>query len=148
MVKKKQQKNTSEGMKKRHYFFLNPYQDCAFTKCPQCNAKTKVRKYPLVIHIEPQQLFLLNKQCKYCVACDLIITKQFEIEQQLTIGLFEIDPGIIGNDYLVMGTLDKKDWRKREKESRHPSEILKKMYAFKDHLDFEVIPAGCYPDSK
>ena len=89
-------------------------------------------------------MFILNKACKYCVACDLIITKQSEIEQQLTVGLLEIDPGIIGNDYLVMGTLDRKDWRKREKESSSPSETLKKMYAFKNHLDFEVIPAGWY----
>ena len=39
-----------------HRFFLNPYEDMAFTKCPKCEAKTKVRKFPLVIHIEPTQL--------------------------------------------------------------------------------------------
>jgi len=148
MVKKKQRKKRTKEMKKRHYFFLNPYDDCAFTKCPQCDAKTKVRKYPLVIHIEPQQLFLLNKTCKYCVDCDLIITKHSEIEQQQTAAFIERNPEIIGNDYLVMGTLDKKDWRRRGKECRNPSEALKKMYVFKDHLDFEVIPAGWYPDSE
>ncbi|MCI5209610.1 MAG: hypothetical protein D3910_12650 [Candidatus Electrothrix sp. ATG2] len=148
MVKKTHRKSNLKDMKRSHYFFLNPYQDCAFTKCPQCEAKTKVRKFPLVIHIDPRQMFILNKTCKYCVDCDLIITKQAEIEQQLTIGLLKINPDIIGNDYLVMGTLDKKDWRSREKDRDNPSETLKKMYVFKDHLDFEVIPAGWYPDSK
>ena len=34
----------------RHYFFLNPYEDAAFTRCPKCETKTMVRKFPLVIH--------------------------------------------------------------------------------------------------
>ncbi|MCI5162410.1 MAG: hypothetical protein D3917_10430 [Candidatus Electrothrix sp. AX5] len=40
---KTQRKSTLKDMKRRHYFFLNPYQDCAFTKCPQFDAKTKIR---------------------------------------------------------------------------------------------------------
>jgi len=31
-----------------HYFFLNPYQDMAFTRCPKCKEKTKIRKHCLV----------------------------------------------------------------------------------------------------
>ena len=64
----------------KHYFFLNPYKDCAFTKCPKCDNKTKLRKFPLVIHVEPYQIFFLNKNCKYCTDCDLIIVKQSKIE--------------------------------------------------------------------
>ncbi|XCN71194.1 MAG: hypothetical protein Q3M24_12800 [Candidatus Electrothrix aestuarii] len=146
MTKRTQRKSTLKDMKRRHYFFLNPYEDCAFTKSPQCNAKTKVRKFPLVIHIEPQQLFLLNKQCKYCVNCDLIITKQSEVEQLMEEAFHQRNPGIVGNDYLVMGTLDKKDWRKSNKEDVDSSEAFKWMYVFKDHLNFEVAPAGWYSD--
>ena len=131
-----------KDMKRRHYFFLNPYEDCAFTKCPQCNAKTKVRKFPLVIHIDPQQLFLMNKMCKYCVDCDLIITKQSEVEHLLTERFLEVDPGIIGNDYIVMGTLDKKDWRNRDKDADDPAKTIRKMYVFQNHLNFELVPAG------
>ena len=40
----------------RHRFFLNPYTDVRFTTCPQCGGKTRVRKLPLVIHIDPAQL--------------------------------------------------------------------------------------------
>lgn len=42
-----------EDLPKGHRFFLNPYDDFAFTKCPKCDQKTAVRKFPLVIHIEP-----------------------------------------------------------------------------------------------
>ena len=71
MSRRKKQKNTTTSAEKpektRHYFFLNPYEDCAFTKCPKCNNSTKVRKFPLVIHIEPLQFLVLNKNCKYCI---------------------------------------------------------------------------------
>ena len=33
----------------RYKFFLNPYSDVRFSKCPQCEAKTRQRKLPLVI---------------------------------------------------------------------------------------------------
>jgi len=59
--------------RRRYYFFLNPYGDAAFTKCPKCESSTKIRKSSLVIHIDPQQLLLLNKKCRYCVKCNLII---------------------------------------------------------------------------
>lgn len=87
----------------RHYFFLNPYQDCAFTKYPKCDSKTRVRKYPLVIHVEPEQILNLNKTCKYCTECDLIIVKQADIEALMTACLENERPSIIGNDYLVRG---------------------------------------------
>ena len=70
------------------------------------------------------------------------------MEQLLTTGFVEINPDIIGNDYLVMGTLDKKDWRTGNKKEIDSSEAFKRMYVFKDHLNFEVVPGGWYPDEK
>jgi hypothetical protein len=128
--------------KKRHKFFLNPYSDCGFTKCPKCDRPTKIRKYPLVIHIEPQQLLLLNKKCKYCSSCDLIIAKKEEIESVLALGL---NPQLGKNDYLVIGTVERKDWLQGNKGSLPPQEIIERMYVFQDVWDFEVIPGGWYP---
>ena len=45
-----------------------------------------------------------------------------------------------------MGTLDKKDWRKGDKKEIDSSEAFERMYVFKDHLDFEIVPAGWYPE--
>ena len=135
------QQMAKKKAKKRHKFFLNPYSDCGFTKCPKCDAKTKIRKYPLVIHVEPKQILLLNKKCKYCVNCDLIIAKKQEIESFLALAV----PKLSKNDYLVMGTVERKDWSQGNKGSLPPSEIIERMYIFKDVWDFEVIPAGWYP---
>src|SRR6266511_2521380 len=100
--------------RRRHLFFLNPYVDAAFTKCPKCEGKTKQRKLPLVIHIEPDQLFVLNKTCRYCPYCDLIIARQREIES-LMAALFETRrPEVVGNKYLVVGTLDRADWKQQQ----------------------------------
>lgn len=139
--------NKTKGVKlrKRHKFFLNPYEDCAFTKCPKCETKTKIRKIPLVIHIEPHQFFLLKKQCRYCPNCDLIITKKQEIESLLAMSFSQSHPELIGNEYLVMGTLDRQDWREGNKGTLAPEKIIEQMYVFKDVWDFEVIPAGWYP---
>lgn len=98
-----------------------------------------------MIHIKPQQLFLLNKQCKYCANCDLIIAKKQEIESLMAFGFNSTNPQIVGNDYLVMGTIDRKDWQANNQDSVPPSEIIKGMFIFQDEWNFEVIPAGWYP---
>jgi hypothetical protein len=137
-----------KDMKKRHYFFLNPYEDQAFTRCPKCDGKTKVRKFPLVIHIEPRQMFLLNKQCKYCPVCDLIIGDKSDIEHLMAMSFSQVKPEILGNEYLVMGTLDRKDWREGNKNQLDPDEIWKRIYIFKDVLNFKVVPAQWVPKTK
>lgn len=131
-------------MKKKHKFFLNPYSDCAFTKCPKCETKTKIRKFSLVIHIEPQQLFLLNKQCKYCTKCDLIIVKKQEIESLMSASMIKENPQIIGNNYLVIGTLERQDWKQGNQGLLSSKEIIERVYVFEDEWEFEVIPGGWY----
>jgi hypothetical protein len=132
----------------RHYFFLNPYENEAFTRCPTCGEKTKVRKYPLVIHIEPHQILCLNKSCKYCEACDLIIGKQSPIEYFISSCCEKIDPSMIGNKYLVFGTLNKADWKQYSQKTSYPQETLDKVYVFKDVLKFEVVGGGWYKDDE
>ena len=145
MRRKSLSKVKQKKREERHYFFLNPYQHCAFTKCPKCEGKTKVRKIPLVIHLEPKQILLLNKQCKYCPYCDLIITKKSEIEYLIMVGLRHVNPQVADNNYLVMGTLDRKDWKEWDKGILSPSAIIERLYVFKDVWHFNVIPAGWYP---
>ena len=114
------------------------YQDCAFTKCPKCENTTKIRKFPLVIHIEPNTLLILNKNCKYCPICYLIIAKKSDIEYFMTAQFETTDPTIVGNDYLVFGTLDKKDWQKNKTDPMNTGETMDKAYVFKDILNFEM----------
>ncbi|WP_242056219.1 hypothetical protein [Nostoc flagelliforme] len=102
----------------------------------------------MVIHIEPKQLFLLNKQCKYCPNCDLIIAKKQEIEPLMAATFVQTNPQIVGNNYVVMGTVDKKDWKEGDKSLLSPSEMVGRIYVFKDVWNFEVIPAGWYPNEE
>ena len=140
-------KTAERTNKKRHYFFLNPYKNEAFTHCPQCTGKTKLRKYPLVIHVEPRQLLCLNISCKYCEKCDLIIGKQSAIENLMSVCCEKIDPSMIGNKYLVFGTLDKTDWKQYSQKTTYPEETLEKVYVFKDVKHFELAQGGWTKDS-
>ena len=137
-----------KSYKTRHYFFLNPYNDCAFTKCPKCDKSTKIRKFPLVIHVDPHQIVLLNKKCRYCVNCDLIIAKQSEVESLMIACLEKVNPDVIGNDYLTMGVVDRKDWKEGTSGKLDSAQTLDRAYFFKDMLKFELVPGGWYPATK
>jgi len=130
--------------RRRHYFFLNPYEDAAFTKCPKCENKTKICKFPLVIHIDPQQLLLLNKKCRYCVTCDLIIAKKTGLESLMAACFEELKPEIIGNNYLVMGVAEGRDWLEGKKGKIPQGETIERILVFKDVLNFEPAQAGWY----
>ena len=144
----KSEKKRKPSREKRSYFFLNPYTDAAFTKCPKCENKTKLRKFPLVIHIDPLQLFVLNKKCRFCTGCDLIIVKQAELEALMAAALEPTNPEVIGNEYLVFGTVERRDWKETDKGAIGPSEIMECMYVFKDVWNFELVPAGWYSADK
>jgi hypothetical protein len=135
---KKQKKVTQIGKQPPRYrFFLNPYQDVRFTKCPQCGGKTRQRKLPLFIHINPLQPLVLNKTCRYCPYCDLLIAHKDDLEDLLT-QIFTIhNPKIVGNDYLVIGTLDKPDWKRIEQEQLPGKETLEVLHDFKEVVTFK-----------
>lgn len=133
------------SFKRKYKFFLNPYNDAAFTKCPQCNRNTVVRKIALLIHIDPHDLFVLNKQCKFCAVCELIIAKKSEIESMMVRKFEMVKPEIIGNDYLVIGVVDKSNWNLVKNMKMTSKDLLDSAYIFKDVLNFEIIPGGWVP---
>ena len=58
---------------------------------------------------------ILGYTCRYCPDCDLLVAHQDEIEHLLA-GIFaERDPSVVGNDYLVMGTVERALWRETMK---------------------------------
>ena len=92
----------------KYNFVFNPYPDDRLSRCPFCESKTGQRKRPLVIHIDPHQLISLNYTCRYCRDCDLLIAHKHEIEHLLTGIFMQLNPAAIGNNYLVIGTMEKK----------------------------------------
>jgi hypothetical protein len=129
----------------RYSFFLNPYRDYRFTRCPLCEQAARWRKFVLLIHIDPKVLMALNMHCRFCPDCELLIAHQDQLEIQLTAHMAEHDPAVIGNEYLVLGTVERAAWRENMKTPKPLGEMLKHVADFKEVLEFEVRPAGWYP---
>jgi len=45
----------------RYTFVLNPYTDYRFTRCPNCDQPTRLRKFVLFIHVDPDHLLSMGK---------------------------------------------------------------------------------------
>lgn len=124
------------GQPPRYNFLLNPYPDVRFTSCPRCDEKTKQRKLPLVIHIEGPLVMSLNITNRYCPSCDLLITHQDILEDLLTAIFLERAPEMIGNEYLVLGTVDRAVWRRGVEGVLTGQEIIENLHDFKEWWDF------------
>ncbi len=121
----------------RHRFFLNPYQDERFTTCPRCGFKTRPRKFSLVIHVDPIYPLLLDKICRYCYHCDLLIVHQDQLEEQLTAHFSTFNPEMIGNDYLVIGTIDRAEWKRDKQDELSAQEMIEHLHDFKEVITFQ-----------
>jgi hypothetical protein len=128
----------------RHIFILNPY-DTRFTRCPICDSRTKQRKFALLIHVEPENPIVMGKTCRYCSECDLLIAHKDEVDVQLA-GLFrQLNPALVGNDYMVLGTVEREVWREGIKHPKTIAEMLKHLHDFKEVRNIKYQPAAWYP---
>jgi hypothetical protein len=131
----------------RYKFFLNPYSDIRFTRCPQCEGKTSQKKVPLMIHVNPYHPVNLNYTCRYCPKCDILIVHKDEIEGHLHRLFSERAPEVIRNDYMVMGTTERAYWKEGFTKPHLPPEILANLHGFKEYLNFKRI-GGWLPSEK
>ncbi len=131
MANRKKKTTTQLGKQPPQYrFFLNPYEDVRFTKCPQCDNKMHQRKLPLVIHVDPMQILSLNN--------DLLIAHQDDLEHFLASFFTEQMPEVVGNDYLVLGTLDKPEWKRGTQQKMTLQEMLEALHDFKEVVTFKL----------
>ena len=133
------------GRKPEYRFVLNTHPEVRCTRCPKCEGLMKVRKVPLLIHIEPQTLITLRKTVKVCPACDILIAHQDELERELAFAFRERQPEILGNPYLVLGTVEVADWKQGMRESVTPLEMLGRHHPFREELTLQVSPGGWFP---
>jgi hypothetical protein len=132
-------------LKPRYRFALNPHADYRASRCPNCDWLTYARKFALLIHVDPNYPLALGFTCCYCPKCELIIAHQDELEAQLTALFQERDPSIIGNDYLVLGTVELKVWKESLSRPKSIAEILEHAADFKEHVTIEYFPGSWYP---
>jgi hypothetical protein len=129
-------------------FILNPHTDVRFSTCPNCEGKMSIRKVPLFIHVQPHYPTTINKHCRYCPKCDILIVHQDELEHMLTLTYEKRQPEIIGNEYFVLGTLEPSSWRRRDREPLLMENVLDHVHDFKERLEVGYIPAHWGPVDK
>ena len=118
---------------------MNPYVRERFTRCPQCHAPTRLRKLPLVVHIGQSnipRLVLLNKLCRLCVSCEMLIVHRTELERVVAAAALGT-----GCEYVVLGTIDRRTWRRGVAGEADLADIREHMADFKKHLRVDVTPA-------
>ena len=71
---------------------------------------------------------------------------QDELEEQLAYTFSQRAPEVVGNKYLVIGTIEKKVWQEGlEGKDKPTNEMLKYLADFKKVLTLHVEPGGWYP---
>jgi hypothetical protein len=129
-------------------FILNPHAETRVSRCPVCDQKMHQRKVPLFIHVDPMRPVVMGYTCRYCPHCDLLVAHQDEIEGLLANLFAERDPSIIGNDYLVMGTVERAFWRESMGTPKSPAETLDHLHDFKEVWSLKLRPGGWYKDEQ
>lgn len=142
----KKQKPRFGELEPQYNFAINPYPDARLSRCPNCERKTRQRKLPLLIHVDPMHLIALNYTCRYCPHCDLLIAHQDQIEEYLAALFAQRDPAVIGNDYLIIGTVERKAWRENMKQPKPIAEMLAETHDFKSHSTIQMSMAGWFPE--
>lgn len=147
MVRKRDRKQFG-SLPPKYNFSLNPYPEFKFSKCPDCQDKTGQRKLPVLIHVDPKNLIALNYTNRYCRRCDMLIGHKHEIEYHLTEMFLKIDKDVIGNNYFVFGTVEKKAWRENINHPKSFDEMQQHIHDFKSFQNIRMTMAGWFPRGK
>ena len=126
----------------QYSFVLNSHVRERFTKCPTCNAATRIRKLPLVVHVgrlDGPRLALLNKTCRLCLLCETLIVHRVELERVIIAAGFSA--AVKAHDYVLLGTMDRRIWRRCLVGAAQPTDIREHVADFKKYLKIDVIPA-------
>jgi hypothetical protein len=129
----------------RDAFFLNPYTDVRFTRCPRCEHRTWRRKMPLFIVVEGFGALILGKTGPYCSECHLVITHRDELEGELTTIFGRLAPDVVGPEYTVLGTVELRAWRRGLHTATTGEEVLRHTAPFTTEIIVEYTPATWLP---
>jgi len=130
------------GLPPRYSFFLNPHLNERFTRCPRCQAATKVRKIPLVIHVDSVGLVPLRKTCRLCAVCEILIAHEAEVTRVIE-GL--APDAATPRPYLVLGTLGAVTWRDGMSGNVTIEQVRHRMADFKTYMRVEITPRHWAP---
>jgi hypothetical protein len=86
---------------------------------------------------EPR-LVLLNKTCRLCVVCETLIVHRAELERVIIASGFST--AAHGHDYVVLGTIDRRIWRRGFAGDAQLADIREHMADFKKYLKVDIVP--------
>ena len=133
------------GLPPKYSFMVNPYPEERVSRCPLCDRKSRQRKMPILIHVNPKHLIALNYTCCYCPDCELLIAHKHEIEHYLTALFSQLAPDAIGNDYLAVGTVEKSVWKEGLKQQQSIDKLLPHASDFATYYEeLQLTRAGYY----
>src|ERR1035437_7478006 len=134
------------GLPPRYSFMLNPYAKVRLSKCPKCQRATHLRKFALFIQIDGWGAMALGKTCRYCSRCEMIMVHQDELEAELAQSFSQIAPEVIGNEYMVLGTIKKDVWQEGlQGRGNQIASMLQHVADFKKVYDLKYEPGGWGP---
>jgi hypothetical protein len=96
----------------------------------------------LVVHVgnsDLARLALLNKTCRLCLLCETLIVDRSELERVIIGAGFDI--AVHSQDYVVLGTMDRRTWRRGLAGGVQLLDIREHMADFKKYLKVDVVPA-------
>lgn len=148
MSKDNKKKRRLGKLQPRYKFFLNPYKNARFTRCPECDKPTRTRKEPFFIHVDPKEPVILNMTARYCERHELLILHKDVVEDLLARVFSQHNPDIIGNDYLILGTIERSYWRQHKQGSAQLGLAFEHLHDFKQVVIYEPEHYGWVPDPK
>jgi hypothetical protein len=74
----------------------------------------------------------------------MLIARKDEVEHYLTELFLEANPEVIGNSYLIFGTVEKKAWREDRKQPKPFAEMLQHIHDFRGYQEIRMTMAGWF----
>jgi len=89
-------------------------------------------------------LINLNYTHRYCRRCNTLIGHQHEIEESLFILFLQHNPEVIGNRYVIIGTMELKTWRAGLNQQLSISEARVHIHDLKTYEELRMTMAGWF----
>ncbi len=130
-------------LKPRYLFFYNKHEWFRASKCLKCEKLTALRKFAFLIHFAKAELITFGLTARYCSKCEFIVLHQKDVKAEFINKLGRE----IGKDFFIIGTVDKKVWKKGlEGKLSNQQEVIENTADFKKVLVYDIQPAGWYFD--
>lgn len=90
--------------------------------------------------MNPGHTTIVEKMCRFCYVCNLLIVHQDQLEEQLVTQFLTINPEAIGNDYQVVGTLERAEWNQEKQDSWSFEQVRAYLHDFFEVVAFQRVP--------